>query len=91
MLQKVRAGHLQELANHFSKISTRVLQKVLLCTKYYVISYGYPYLFYSYLFKKVSSLINHEIFSLNAAELSSLMHVKALTSLTSAVISISLN
>ena len=61
------------------KENTRVIQKVLLCTKCYVISNAYPYLVYSNLFRKVSwkkpSLINHEIFSLNAAELSTLMHV----------------
>ena len=33
---------------------TRVIQKVLLCTKYYVISNAYPYLVYSNLFRKVS-------------------------------------
>ena len=33
---------------------TRVIQKVLLCTKYYVISYAYPYLVYSNLLRKVS-------------------------------------
>ena len=33
---------------------TRVIQKVLLCTKYYVISNAYPYLVYSNLLRKVS-------------------------------------
>ena len=35
-------------------IVTRVIQKVLLCTKCYVISNTYPYLVYSNLFRKVS-------------------------------------
>ena len=34
--------------------NTRVIQKVLLCTKYYVISNAYPYLVYSNLFTTVS-------------------------------------
>ena len=34
--------------------STRVIQKVLLCTKYYVNSNAYPYLVYSNLLRKVS-------------------------------------
>ena len=33
---------------------TRAIQKVLLCTKYYIISAAYPYLVYSNLFRKVS-------------------------------------
>ena len=33
---------------------TRVIQNVLLCTKYYVISKAYPYLVYSNLFRKIS-------------------------------------
>ena len=35
-------------------VHTRVIQKVLLCTKYYVISHVYLHLVYSNLFRKVS-------------------------------------
>ena len=34
------------------KVCTRVLQKFLLCTKYYIIRNVYPYLVYSNLFKE---------------------------------------
>ena len=37
-----------------SIVSTRVIQKVLLYTTYYVISNAYPYLVYSNLYRKVS-------------------------------------
>ena len=61
-------------------LSTRVLQKVLLYTKYYIISDAYPYLVYFNLLrnflrynKQKLSSINHNTISLNAAELSTLM------------------
>ena len=42
------------LASKHISPPTRVIQKVLLCTKYYIISNAYPYLAYSSLFRKVS-------------------------------------
>ena len=36
------------------KPKMRVLEKILLCTKYYIISNAYPHLVYSNLFMKVS-------------------------------------
>ena len=56
-----------------------MLQKVLLFTKYKKIGKVYPHLFYSNLrgtsHEQKRSLINHEIISVIAAELSTLMPV----------------
>ena len=59
---------------------TRVLQKVLLCTKYYIISNAY-YIWFILInlgrhHDQNPSLINYEIIFLNTAELSTLMHVQ---------------
>ena len=51
-------NHLPTFINYYYLTAktpyTRVIQKVLLCTKYYVISNAYPYLVHSNLFRKVS-------------------------------------
>ena len=49
----VRQNELPWITNDIRRL-TRVIQKVLLCTKYYVISNAYPYLVYSNRFRKVS-------------------------------------
>ena len=74
---------------------TRIIQKVLLCTKYYVISNASPYLVYSNLFRKVSWTKAHfnqsrDLLSTQQSCLPWYM-LKTLTSLTSAAIFVLLN